>query len=451
MATHRRPYRALFAIATLPLLALLPGQTSALPMQPSTPRLPGCTVLYAYDGETALGGNNEDFNNPFTLVWFIPASPGRFGRVYFGYDDYMIQGGLNDQGVFFDGLALPYKAMPVASQRPHFPAGDLAFMDEMLARSANVQDVIDLNNRWYHLAGEYGQLLFGDRFGDSVIIDGDTVLPKQGAFQLATNFRLVDQPDAPYPEERYETVSNMLAQADHFSVELFRQALAVAHAEGDYPTLYSQVYELKTGLIHLYQYHDFEHEVVINLADELAKGAHVVTIASLFPKNEARERWAARQEQLWTTASAALVDKSIQPASQGWMSGDYLLQNETEAGLVKVYLDEGQLYLQRTNQFPIKLYPTAADTVAHRFFNGTDLSLTFQRNQSGEVSGAQGAFSFEPYAISVPYNLTRSETSAFNTRLFDARLWIGMAGAALVLIAVGIVILVRRRRRRVGA
>jgi hypothetical protein len=448
MSPTRLPHATFIAITILLLPALQHSPARALAGQPPAQPLPGCTVFYAFDGQTALGGNNEDFNNPLTLAWFIPASPGHFGRVYFGYDDYIPQGGINDQGVFFDGLALPYKAMPATSARPHFPGGDLALMDEILARSANVQDVIDISSRWYHLAGEYGQDLYGDRFGDSVIIDGDTVLRKQGAFQLATNFRLVDNPNAPYPEERYGTVSSMLSQAGHFSVELFRQALAAAHAEGDYPTLYSQVYELKTGIIHLYQYHDFEHEVVINLADELAKGAHVVTIASLFPKNYDLEQWAYQQEQQWTAASEALVNKSIPPDSQSWMSGDYSLSEEPEAGLVKVYLDEGQLYLQRPNQLPITLYPAASDTVLHHFFNGMDLTLTFQRNQSGQVTGAQGTFSFKPYNISLPYNLMRSKASASDTTLLNTSLWIGIASAGIVLIVLGSFLVVLRRRRR---
>jgi len=447
MASRYPRQISLVLTAFLLLPALLPNQTSALSSQAPTPPLPGCTVFYAADGQTALGGNNEDFNNPLTLAWFIPASPGRFGRVYFGYDDYTPQGGLNDQGVFFDGLALPYKAMPLTSQRPHFPGGDLAFMDEILARSANVQDAIDLSSRWYHAAGEWGQNLFGDRFGDSVILDGDTILRKQGAFQVATNFRLVDNPNAPYPEERYATVSNMLSQADHFSVELFRQALKVAHAEGDYPTLYSQVYELKTGLIHLYQFHDFEHEVVINLASELAKGAHVVTIASLFPQNDYLERWAAQQKAQWTADSEALVNKSIQPQSQSWMSGDYILQGDAEAGLVKVYLDEDQLYLQRPSQLPITLYPTAPDTVLHHFFNGIDLTLTFKRDPSGQVTRAQGTFSFRPYDISLPYNLTRPPVGSAATGPFDTGPLIIIVGAGTLLILLGSFLIVLRSRR----
>ena len=438
-------YLKLILLGILLLTTLQPGRTHAF-TRPPAPPLPGCTTLFAYDGETALGGNNEDFNNPLTRIWFIPASPGRFGRVYFGYDDFLPQGGLNDQGLFFDGLALPYKAMPVTSQRPHFPGGDLALFDEILSRSANVQDVIDITGRWNRLGGEFGQNLFGDRFGDSVIIDGDTILRKQGDFQLATNFRLVDQPNPPYPqgEERYGTLSDMLSRADHFSVELFRQALDAAHAEGDYPTLYSQVYELKTGLIHLYLYHDFEHEVVLNLAEELAKGPHMISIASLFPGKHDLDPWAARQEAQWKADSEKSINTSLRPESQSWMSGEYILQQGTEPGLVDIYLENDQLYIQRPNELPIELYPAAPDTVFHHFFNGMDLTLTFERNLWGQPTGAQGTFSFDPYEIAVPHDLVRPGIPSFDTSLL-----ISIAGASLVLILLGSTLFVLRRRRSV--
>jgi hypothetical protein len=427
--------------AVLLLTMLLPSQTNAF-TRPSAHHLPGCTTFYAYDGQTALGGNNEDFNNPLTFIWFIPASPGRFGRVYFGYDDYIPQGGLNDQGVFFDALALPYKEMPITSQRPHFPGGDLALFDEILSRSANVQDVIDISSRWNRVGGEFAQYLYGDRFGDSVIIDGDTILRQLGAFQLATNFRLIDQPSPPYPDERYGRVYNMLSQADYYSVELFRQALDAAHAEGDYPTIYSQIYELNTGRIHLYQYHDFEHEVVLDLADELAKGPHVITISSLFPRSKDLDQWAVQQESSWKASYENLINTGIQPDSQGWMSGQYVLQGEVETGPVKIYLENDQLYMQRPNQLPIELYPASSDTVFHHFFNGMDLTLTFERNRWGQVTGAQGTFSFDPYEIALPYNLIRPGIVTFKTSMF-----ITITGLSIVLLLLGSLLFLLCRRR----
>jgi hypothetical protein len=444
-STHRH-YPGSILVAILLISVLLPVRAKAS-LEPSAHPFPGCTTFYGYDGQNALAGNNEDMFNPLIYAWFIPASPGRFGRVYFGYDDFVPQGGLNDQGVFFDGQSLPYKAMPVTSQRPHFPGGDLALIDEIMSRSASAQDVLDIAGRWNWLGGEYGQNLFGDRLGHSVIIDGDTILSRQGPFQIATNFRLVSQPNPPWPEgeERYGTVADMLTQDDHYSVDLFRRALDASHQEGYSPTLYSQVYELNTGTIHLYLYHDFEHEVVLRLTDELAKGPHVVALQDLFPQNSELNSWGADQIYDWMAGYGEMIDPRIAADSQAWMSGQYNVLEEADTGPVKIYLEKDQLYMLRPNQLPIELYPADPNTVFHHFLNGIDITFTFQRNLWGQVTGAQGTFNFDPYGISLPYNLTRPGVASYNTSL-----WITIVAVSILLIVSGSLLVVRRRRKGIG-
>ena len=56
-----------------------------------------CTVFYASDGQVALGGNNEDYRHPFTKAWFLPPEEGKHGRVYFGFENYVWQGGMNER------------------------------------------------------------------------------------------------------------------------------------------------------------------------------------------------------------------------------------------------------------------------------------------------------------------------------------------------------------------
>ena len=438
-----RRYTGFLLIAILLIVGLLPAQANA-DGQPSSHPLPGCTTFYGYDGQNALAANNEDFINPLIYAWFIPASPGRFGRVYFGYEDFVPQGGLNDQGLFFDSEGLSFKAMPRTSQRPHFPGGDLALIDEMMSRSANVQDVIDIARRWNRTAGEYAQDMFGDRFGDSVIIDGDTILRKRDSFQIATNFRLAVHPNPPWPEgeERYGVVAGMLSEADHFSVDLFRRALDVSHQEGYSPTLFSQVYELNTGTIHLYLYHDFDHEVVLHLDEELAKGPHIIPLRSLFPWNSDMNLWADQQINAWQADSEEMIDPSVPPGSQAWMSGQYDVPEEPDTGPVKIYMEKDQLYMQRPNQLPIELYPAGPDTVFHYFLNGFDLTFTFERNLWGQVTGAQGTFNYEPYNVSIPYDLTRPGIASYNTSL-----WITVV-AGILLILLGSLLFVRRKGRR---
>ena len=66
----------------------------------------GCTIVMAARNGLVLVGNNEDRNHPKTIVTFLPASGGYYGRVIFGYDDIIVQGGMNDQGFFIDGNSL---------------------------------------------------------------------------------------------------------------------------------------------------------------------------------------------------------------------------------------------------------------------------------------------------------------------------------------------------------
>jgi hypothetical protein len=46
-----------------------------------------CTAFCAVGSGQVLVGNNEDWSNPRTKLWFVPAEPGSYGRVYVGFDD----------------------------------------------------------------------------------------------------------------------------------------------------------------------------------------------------------------------------------------------------------------------------------------------------------------------------------------------------------------------------
>ena len=68
-----------------------------------------CTIFMASKEGKTLVGNNEDWVDPASHVWFIPASEGRYGRVYFGFGTELPQGGMNEQGLFMDFAAVPYR------------------------------------------------------------------------------------------------------------------------------------------------------------------------------------------------------------------------------------------------------------------------------------------------------------------------------------------------------
>ena len=62
----------------------------------------GCTIFVLVDGKSVLFCNNEDWSNPVTRVWFVPAGTNYFGAVYVGFDNGWAQGGMNSEGLAFD-------------------------------------------------------------------------------------------------------------------------------------------------------------------------------------------------------------------------------------------------------------------------------------------------------------------------------------------------------------
>jgi hypothetical protein len=350
----------------------------------------GCTVFYAASGDLALAGNNEDSFNPLTRAWFIPASDGRYGRVYFGYDNLSPQGGLNDQGLFFDGLWLPYKALGAPAEKPDFPGGPIAMLDEMMATSATVDEALTYFDRYSRPGLETGQLFFGDKAGNSAIVEGDAIIRKKGSYQIATDFRQSETPGPPYYCGRYNAADERLSQAGGYSVELFRQILDATHEDQKYvQTLYSQVYDLKKGLIYLYLFHDFEHGVVLNLADELAKGPHTVSLTSWFPENQDYAQFTAQLLEQWKPLYAYKIDAAVEPASLKALAGEYRIGGGASASPVRIYLEGDQLYLQKPNELPLELYPDSSDSVFHPFYNSMELKLAFRRGLLGQVTGAQ--------------------------------------------------------------
>src|SRR4030042_1352386 len=122
MKTRVRLLGALFAVA-----ALFPAAT-----------LDGCTIFTLAKDGVVLVGNNEDWWNPKTRMWFVPAREGAFGFVYFGVDNLFHQGGMNDRGLFFDANALPQKKLP-PSGLPRFK-GDL--IDHVMKTCSTVEEVV---------------------------------------------------------------------------------------------------------------------------------------------------------------------------------------------------------------------------------------------------------------------------------------------------------------------
>ena len=256
------------------------------------PGVQACTAFCAASGGQVLVGNNEDWNNPRTKIWFVPATPGTYGRMYVGFDDMWPQGGMNEHGLWFDGFAAPAMKATASAALPSYPGN---IIDAAMAECSTVAEVVQLFGRYNRSFLSEAILMFADASGDAVSIEANAMVRKKGRHFVQANFHQSLSPDG-NGDGRFATATGMLERAgDGISTDLFRRILAATHQNGGSPTLYSNIYDLRAATMHLYYFHDFEHAVTFKLADELKKGARVLDIPALFPRNADAEAFAARR------------------------------------------------------------------------------------------------------------------------------------------------------------
>lgn len=244
-----------------------------------------CTIFTASDGKTVLVGNNEDSSPTLkTYLWFRPASKQKYGFVIWGAQKQFPEGGMNEKGLFWDAAAL-MQAIPIQldASKPDFKG---YFVDKALAECATVEEVVQLVKRYNLVWQDRAQVLVADASGDYALIHANYVIrksDKQKPYMAVANFPLYNFDPAHATCYRYNTAQTLLGE-NSVSVPLFKKILSKAAQQSvDNATIYSQIADLKNGQFYLYQHHNFEKEVKINLADELREGVHRIEIKNLFP------------------------------------------------------------------------------------------------------------------------------------------------------------------------
>jgi hypothetical protein len=364
---NRPGRRALHTAGLVLSLLFLPAQV-----------LQACTVFLVSGEGRVLAGNNEDYRNPFTRVWFVPAKDGAYGRVCFGFDNGFTQGGMNEKGLFFDGLATAPLAVKRSGDKPRFKGN---IMEAVLSRCATVKEALAFLDRYSLKGWERFQIFFGDATGDAAVVEGDEVIRKKGRFLLCTNFHLSRAQEKGITCSRYRIAQAKLRPRGPVDVALCRSVLAAVHQEGANPTQYSNVYDLKNKLVYLYHFHNFENVVVLDLDAELKKGARALDIASLFARNYAAEVYRAAQEKKLKARRKALRAAKVDPGRFDALEGAYRLE---EGGVIKIFRWKDGLFAMTPTSPPIPLVPRGRDRFVAVSYDG-DLNVDFESNDAGKA------------------------------------------------------------------
>jgi len=226
-----------------------------------------CTIFVLTDENRALFFNNEDWFNPATRIWFVPAGPNHLGCAYLGFDNGWAQGGVNTAGLAFDwvsGFDEQYEADAKLQRVRGNPS------ERMIESCTTVDEAIAFYRTFLEPDFKRSRILIADRTGASVVIGA-----QDGRLQFAVRR---DNRGFGYARAALE---RELAKAPEPTIASGAAILRACLQPGDGGTKYSNIFDLKTGGIVLYPFPGREENVQLDLAAELAKGGHYYDLARL--------------------------------------------------------------------------------------------------------------------------------------------------------------------------
>lgn len=269
-------------IGLILLLLLISGSTSL-----------ACTGFYINRDGKIYAGNNEDYITPKTKMWVIPSDNENYGRIFFGFDNYFPQGGINEKGLFFDGFATRPLPVTKSEKKLNYEYTQINIIqNKILATCSNVDEVVSFLNKYNLDFLESAMLFFGDAHGNSIIVEGDTILRKEKDFQVITNFYQSQTKGGTH--SRYATATDMLSSKKDISVDYCRDIIDATHVEGEVSTLYSQVYDIKNMKIYIYNFHNYDECVILDIREELKKGLSYYDLPTLFTKTSKYQEFKER-------------------------------------------------------------------------------------------------------------------------------------------------------------
>lgn len=246
-------------------------------------RVFACLILFITDGKTVLVANHEDWYARDAEVTFIPGEEKKYGMLYFDFaSEKTAQGGINTAGLFFDGTRTPFAPYQENDSKKDCKC---YIWKKILEECATVGEAIEYVKKYKITEIEDVHILFADKEGNSAVVgvyDGKLLIHKRnGNHQLLTNFNLADPSygDEP-PCPRFATAEKMLASDSSATIENMEKILSKTHQEE--LTVYSNICNLTTGEVYIYNRTDFTKKVKLNILSELKKGKHSYSIPSLF-------------------------------------------------------------------------------------------------------------------------------------------------------------------------
>lgn len=248
-----------------------------------------------HNGKTMVG-NNEDSWRLTSQIWFEPRTSGNYAVAHVGYSDKThSEGGVNEYGLAWDGFTAATRLIKDQSHKKKM--FDYS-MPDLLIRTCKTVDEVYSRLKEYNLSllnGNMifhgGMLFFADKSGKYLIAEADTLIMGNDPNFVLANFCVSQTKDLstikiPRYTKGVTFLRNKVTSTDLDFCRRLSDTMHVCREKIGDGTLYTSIYDLEAGMLHLYFYHDYKHVVSFNLEEEFKKGNHKLNMASLFPPNK---------------------------------------------------------------------------------------------------------------------------------------------------------------------
>lgn len=246
-----------------------------------------CLMTKVVDQGHVWVGNNEDWTTPNNYI-YTESNNGGIGVVYFAYSDFnfLPQGAVNTRGLVFDWLSTPPKDIQFNNDKMSEKGWARELLQTIMRSCSTVEEVENILKTKNLDFLNYSQIMFVDADGKSIIVEGDSILQNHADFSVCTNFTQSLTATDDISCERYKKAHSLSESNVYKGKKLIQNILNETKQLSPYgATMYSQIYNLKDLTISLYLFHDFKHEMELSI-NSLVRQDTVISISSLFPKNE---------------------------------------------------------------------------------------------------------------------------------------------------------------------
>ena len=240
-------------------------------------------------GHTLFGVNFDTWTiNP--KIWFETKGYGAvFSGANYDNDGLRPQSGMNEFGLAFGTLATLTPSNRKDFLNKKQITSRINYLKDILHSCKNVEEVKAYIEQYDHSALQNDVFIYTDKSGKYLIVEPYTLtIGKENKYVLAnfcpstiTDFSTIKQ-------ERYINGAAFLKTKIDTSVAFCTALSDTMHVcrnrIGD-GTLLTSIWNPTNGSVYLYFYHDYKHQVKLDLKKELAKGDHLIEITTLFPAN----------------------------------------------------------------------------------------------------------------------------------------------------------------------